>query len=524
MARKKKKNSNSLSKDLITVEAATKQIQSLLSHPDMQMWMFSGAARGLRSKILSVNFETLRNVAHSLPLINAIVNTRVDQVLPFCSLSTAKNDQGFKIKAKKDTKEDPAIVNGLCEFFEQTGFKYDPDREDDFMDFVQMFVRDTIIIDQVGTELQYNRAGEVIAFWAVDAAYIVRVDPEESDYGSNVRFAQVIDDKVYATYTNQNFIYDYKNKRSDLRFRGFGYSYIEMAIDVITTLLFGYRHLRDQFVKDKVPKGFISVMGDADSAQLDAIRRYWHAAMTGAGGEFNLPILPSGKEGVGLDFKQIGQSNKDMEYHKAMMFVSSIIGAVMSMDLAELGIKADDSTAIIGENTAPRLQFSKNRGLKSLLKFLEQHLNKILQKVNKDYVFEFVGIEPEDESLAAELDTKLVGSRKTINELRKEKGEPPLKEDYANVVLHPQAVQIYLADKQQQQQAEAQQQQADSQGSDEEEFNLDDEDFDEDSNSEDDDENGFYPSYDRYSSFQKSLPDSEVDRKNLFKQKSKVII
>jgi hypothetical protein len=51
----------------------------------------------------------------------------------------------------------------LSDFIEQTGFSYDPEREDDFMDYMQMLVRETMIIDQISTEIQYNRVGETVA-------------------------------------------------------------------------------------------------------------------------------------------------------------------------------------------------------------------------------------------------------------------------------------------------------------------------------------------------------------------------
>ena len=83
-------------------------------------------------------------------------------------------------------------------------------------------------------------------------------------------------------------------------------------------------------------------MGDAGKPQLDAIRNYWYAAMSGAGGSWNIPIVPSGKEGVGIDFKLLGHNNKDMEYHKMMLFLSSMIAAVFSIDLMVYYVKVSE--------------------------------------------------------------------------------------------------------------------------------------------------------------------------------------
>jgi hypothetical protein len=212
-------------------------------------------------------------------------------------------------------------------------------------------------------------------------------------------------------------------------------------------------------MKDKVPKGFLQVMGDVGKPQLDQIRNYWYAAMAGAGGQWAIPILPSGKDGVGIDFKTLSQSNKDMEYHKTIMFVSSLMAAVFSIDLAEMGIKTDDSTSLIGENMEPRIQHSKDRGLGSMLAFIEQHMNKIIRKSSPKYRFKFVGLTPEDEQKKSEVRSKQLATHRTIDEIREEDELEPFNEDWSKMPLQPQAVQIYLANKQADQQAEMQKQQ-----------------------------------------------------------------
>lgn len=459
MARKKKKRADKRKpSDLASVESTARKLQSLLNMPEMYGFMRSGFARGVREKILSVGYQTIRNVVDQVPLISAIINTRVEQMNRFLKYTTEKGQPGYEFypadPTKETTEKDQKIYYQLGDFLDQTGLLYDPEREDDFADYIEMLTRETLTIDQIATEMQRNRKGEFIAFWLLDGASIKRVDPKEFRSGSreftatkDTKFCQIVEDKITNLYTADDLIFDYKNKRSDLRFRGFGFSAVEQCINMVTTLLFGYNYLRDQLMRDRVPKGFIQVMGDVGRPQLDAIRDYWYAAMSGAGGQWNIPILPSGKDGIGLDWKNIQTSNREMEYHKLMMFVSSIIAAVFSMDLAEMGIKTDDSTSLIGESSEPRIQASKDRGLAGLLAFIEQHINKIIRKINEAYKFRFVGLEREDETKLAELRKKEVETRMTINELREADGMEPLKDEYADVVLNPQSVQIYNAAK-----------------------------------------------------------------------------
>jgi hypothetical protein len=450
MARKKKKKS---SKELVNPDATIKKLTSQLVDPRVQQWLWHGA-NGVRERVLQMNFDTLRRVTGKLPLINGIINARIDQVLPFTKFATEKGDRGFKFEIEDRTDEfrgsdiDDAEVLQLATFLEQTGFHYDSDREDDLADYVSMMIRDIYEIDQIATEVQKNRLGEVVSFWALDGATIFRVS-DEARFKRGIRFVQMIEEKIYEEYTNEDLIFDYKYKRTDMKHRGYGYSPVEQCIDIITTLLFGYNYIRDQLIKDKMPKGFISVMGDIGTSEMDAIRNYWYAAMSGAGAKWTIPILPSGKDGVGMDFKNLGQNNRDMEYHKTMMFVSSLVAAVFGMDLAELGIKTDDSTALIGENLEPRIQHSKDRGLTSMLSFIEQHINKVIRKSTQKYRFRFVGIEREDQQKKAEIRNKQIVGWKSIDEIREEDELKPFDEDWSKMPLNPQAVQIFLGAKQQ---------------------------------------------------------------------------
>lgn len=444
----RKKKSRKSPDHMVNVDSTIKQLQTQLVDPQVQQWLWNGS-QGVRQRVLQLNFKTLRNISQRLPLINAIINTRTDQILPFCRYAVEDGVKGFTFELERSTRDehegdiDDKEIMQLSEFFEQTGFEFDSDREDDFADYLSMMVRDLYEIDQVATEIQRNRLGEPVAFWALDGATIMRVS-DEKRYSKDVRFVQMIEDKVYNEFKSEDVLFDYRFKRSDIKYRGYGYSPVEQAIDVITTLLFGYNYIRDQLVKDKMPKGFISVMGDVSKPQLDSIRNYWYAAMSGAGGQWAIPILPSGKDGVGVDFKNLGQSNKDMEYHKTLMFVSAIVAAVFSIDLMEMGIKTDDTSSLIGESAEPRIQSSKSRGLASMLSFMEQHVNKVLRKITTKYRFKFVGLEQEDQAKKADIRSKQLATWRTIDEIREEDELEPFDEDWSKIPLHPQAVQIYM--------------------------------------------------------------------------------
>lgn len=456
MARRKTRKRSSTKPSDTSTESTLKKLQSQLTDPRITQWLWAGA-RGVRERIMRLNYDVLRGSVDRLPLINGIINTRIDQIMPYCQYAEEEGDRGYRLvladRAMDESEYSDKEVDDLVRFIDQTGFDYDPEREDDFADFVGMMIRETLVIDQIATEIQFNRVGDARAFWMLDGATIRRVT-DESDFDRGVRYVQQIEQQIYNEYTADMLIFDYKFKRADVRYRGYGYSPVEQALDIITTLLFGYNYIRDQLIRDRIPRGFISVMGDVGKPEMDAIRNYWWTAMTGAGASFNIPILPSGKDGVGVDFKMIGHNAKDMEFHKTLMFVSSLVGAVFSIDLLELGIKTEDTQAVIGESSEPRISSSKDRGLQSLLMFIQQYINKIMRKVGEKYKFVFEGMIEEDYEKQAGIRTKEIAAWRTIDEIREEDGLEPFKEDWSQIPLHPQAIQIFLADKQAERQKE----------------------------------------------------------------------
>jgi hypothetical protein len=413
----------------------------------------------VRDKLLKIDYQTIRNVIDRVPVINAIINVRSEQVRRFCHyIPPNQIGTGYEFyhhnPDHKPTEEDKKVFYRLSQFLENTGFDPDSDREDDLADFLTMFTRDELGVDQNATELQRNLRGEVISYWALDPATIKRIDSKEFNMNNSefqitpeTKYAQVVEGRITNVYGPNDLIFDYKNKRSDIRYRSFGYSQVEQAIDIITTLLFGYTYLRDQLMRDRVPKGFITVMGDVQQQQLDTIRDYWYSAMSGAGGQWSIPIVPSGKDGMGIDWKNISPSNRDMEYHKLMMFITSVICAVFNIDAAELGLKTDDSSSLSEDSGEVKIENSKDRGLAGLLSYIEHHINKIIKKVEPEYGFRFVGVDQKSEKALMDIREIELRTKSTVNEIRAADGEKPINEEWADVVLNPVAVQLMLADK-----------------------------------------------------------------------------
>lgn len=422
--------------NLISMDSSLKKIKTVFE--DQMMLLTRGIASNVRTKVMEINFATLRSMVRRLSIINMIINCREMQCAPFFEPAREIGDPGYVIckKGKLDKKfrGKDKKADKLVEMIEQTGFGYDPMREDDFMDFGKMFLRELLTIDQVAVELQRNRKGEIAAFWLIDGATIMRCTEEGYENNKKYAYVQEIDGQITAAYTRDEIIFDYMYKRADIRHRGYGYSLLEQAVDLITTLILGISYNRDVFTKDTIPQGFLAIQGEADDETIQALERYWYMAMTGVGAKFKIPILPSGKEGTSVDFKKLGQTTRDMDYYRLMMFFLSLFAGVFGMDLAELGIKTDMTQQTLGENIEGRVLYSKDRGLRSILSFMKMFMNKIIRKIDGDYEFIFLGIDPEDEGKKYDIHKRAIESTRTVNEMRAEDGQPALEgEEYDHV-------------------------------------------------------------------------------------------
>ncbi len=434
-----------MSPQLYDMDSSLRKLKTVFE--DKLLLLTRGSVVGnVRERVMDINIDVLRRMAERLSIVSMCVNVRDAQITPFFYPAKQIGEPGFVISKKgkldKRFKSNDKKADMLTEMIQQTGFQYVPDREDDFVDFGKMFLRETLIVDQVAVELQRNKRGQIGAFWLIDGGTIFRCTEDGYEDNPNLAFVQEIDGQIVAAYTKEELIFDYMYKRVDIMHRGYGYSLLQQAVDLITTLILGISYNRDIFTKEKIPKGFIALQGEADRETIEAVERYWYMAMSGAGAKFKIPIIPSGKEGVSIDFKTLNPSNRDMEYYKLMLFFLSLFAGVFGIDLAELGIKTDNTQQSLGENIEGRIKYSKDRGIGSFLSFFKGFMNKILRKIDEEYEMTFVGINPEDEEKKYGVAKKAIDSTRTTNEMREEDGLEPLEGEEYDMTANAALIQI----------------------------------------------------------------------------------
>ena len=395
-----------------------------------------------------IHCRTLRAVAGKAWIINCCITHVSRKIKPFFKPVTSRNERGFIIHKRFETqlskKEDKEAVR-IRDFMVSTGNYVDPSR-DDLVKYAVKLLRDNLTLDQIATEIQYNKKGEPVAFFAVDAATIERVIPEK-EKETNFRYLQIVDGMPAAGYTMDNMIFDFENPRTDIYHSMYGYSLVEQAVDLITSEINTFIYNAGNFTENKLPKGMLLLNSDANSDVIDEMEDYIAEIMSGGPlNQWRIPIIPSGDKDAKLEWKAIN-TNREMEFQAWLDYLSSGVMALFGCSADELGIQSQKSQAMFENGGSDRMAAAKSSLLGDLLVFFESYLNKIVSKINPEYVLEFVGYEKDNPNTVADLDEKEVRTWKSINEKRAEKGLDPIDlgkiENPADLPMNVQLVQLF---------------------------------------------------------------------------------
>lgn len=391
-----------------------------------------------------IHCRTLRAVAGKAWIINCCITHVSRKIKPFFKPVTSRNERGFIIHKRFEsqiTKKQDEEAERIRDFMVSTGNYVDPGR-DDLVKYAVKLLRDELTLDQIATEIQYNKKGEPVAFFAVDAATIERVIPEKEDE-TDFRYLQIVDGMPAAGYTMDNMIFDFENPRTDIYHSMYGYSLVEQAVDLITSEINTFVYNAGNFTENKLPKGMLLLNDDANSDVIDEMEDYIAEIMSGGPlNQWRIPIIPSGKKDAKLEWKAIN-TNREMEFQAWLDYLSSGVMALFGCSADELGIQSQKSQAMFENGGQDRMAAAKSSLLGDLLVFFESYLNKIVSKINPDYVLEFVGYEKDNPNTVADLDEKEVRTWKSLNEKRAEKGLDPINlEEVKNAADLPMNVQL----------------------------------------------------------------------------------
>jgi hypothetical protein len=367
-----------------------------------------------------------------VPLIAAVIQTRVNQIAEFAQPSRDGNNVGFMIRLKDrdavPSESDLETINDLYQFVVDCGdnrIAFDTN----FESFLRMLVRDSLTYDQACFEVIRNRGGGVAGFVNVDSRTIRRtkMSPAERAAGrrdpKKPQYVQVIDNKPKAEFMAQDMCFGIRRPRSDLRFHGYGFPELEEAVGLITHLLNADIYNAANFTNGISVAGIIAVKSKMNPQLFRSFRREFYQMLSGSANAKKTPLVqldPDSNED--LKALNLSASNKDMEFQQWQHYLLKCICALYQIDPMEIGFNFGQEgvrSTLNQEGGAERVLMSKEKGLRPLLRALQQWVNRyVIDQLDNRFELVFTGLDTTTAQEQLRMNVEKVKSIMTINEVR----------------------------------------------------------------------------------------------------------
>lgn len=416
---------------------------------------FQQMASGFKEKPIMLSYHLLQGMSKE-PITNAIIKTRIEQVCDNLHFTYPDQDvtKGFGIRKKMKpgmklvdmydfSYEDEVRIYKLNKFLKNCGNR--PDYEAmDFSDWGKATVRDSLIFDQWATEKVPDRLGRIHSFYPVDAKYIRISNNLDRNYYDDYEranksaeekrkrrknqypsFVQVVDQRIVASFYSDELIFGVRNKTTSLEANGYGLSELEEMIAIVTSLLHTHTFNSNNFKNGALPKGFFRVAPGTSPARIEEFRQMWYNTLRGILKTGSIPILPTEK----VDWVDMQENNKDMEFNSWFELNIKINCALWLIDPAEINfpLSGDSKRHMFQNGTEARIEDSKERGLRPLLRHFENHINRhIISQLDDDFELYFRGLDELDPISQEGLIDKRIRTYYTVDEIRATKRMKPL--------------------------------------------------------------------------------------------------
>lgn len=389
---------------------------------------------------VGLDYDVLLQMSR-VPVISAIIQTRINQVAEFCTPQNSPFDAGFVIGTRERdaeiTDEIKERIASLTAWIETCGEGYKHGGAYDFESFVRMILRDSLTFDQCTFELMRNRRGELVGFVPVDASTVRRASVGEEEKREGRRawaesaFVQVINQNQVAEWDADDLAFGIRRPRTWIYSRGYGYPELEELIRTVTYLVNAETYNASNFVNGIHVNSILAVKSKMSPQLFRAFRRDFYAMLSGAHQAKRTPILqldPESNEEV--TSVNMSSSAEEMGYSTWMGYLTKIACAIYQIDPAELGFVfgSEGVTSSLGQGgPEQRILASRDRGLRPLLRQVQGWINRwIIHEIDPDLSLRFVGLDSEDADSKLKSDIQKVTNYMTINEVRSLNGLEPL--------------------------------------------------------------------------------------------------
>lgn len=393
-------------------------------------------------------FQSMREMVHQTPILNAIIMTRQRQVSRFCRPNErGGRGEGFRIALKdpdaNPTEDQKKSILLLQDFFSSCGWEKKARQRmrlgrDDFTRFMAKLTRETLSLDSmpIETEWKSDKSLGLDGLYAIDGSTI-RLCTEQGYDGDDEIFAlQVVQGQVRTKYTFDDLIYVPRNPRADVLAGGYGLSETELLIRVVTGFMNAFTYNTKYFDSNQIPKGMLHLTGNYGDEDLAAFRRYWNAMVRGINNAWALPVMVSKDQESKASFERFGVEQNEIMFAKWMTFLTSIACAIYAINPDEINFESftAGTSSLSGNDTEQKLASSKDKGLVPLLAYYENlFTDYVVSEYGDDYCFRWTGLNDEDDAQIFERQKLCL----TVNELRALDNLDKITEPWGDAPLNP---------------------------------------------------------------------------------------
>lgn len=410
------------------------------------------AMTGIHPGTWDMSFNTIERLSRlSVPAL--VINHQVDDIAEFCVPQASPYSYGFRITLDDDEKEPTTKQKKRMEEIQrlimQGGGKY---QSGGLEGFVRRILRDSLTFDACGAEILKDRSGQPIGLFAYDAKTIRKRAPDNDwlttgRWGEDPGYVQWVEQRVWAEWAGDEFIYGVRRPRTGLETFGYGFPELEELVTVMTGFARSENYNTVNFTSGIHASTILGIVSTMDTEAFTAYRRMFEANFSAAAQKRRLPMIqldPELKED--LKAVNLGHSNRDMEYSNWMNYQIKLICAAWGVDPASaVGMvfgNEGQSSSLGSASPGERYMQSKSHGIRTKLRWLGQFLTPFVKLLDPEMKFVFAGFESVSEQDKLDMDMKQLGGFVTVNEIRTRYDLPPIEGGAGDVVANPYVSQV----------------------------------------------------------------------------------
>ena len=434
-------------------------------------------ALGYRERPTAATFDVLRSLPVRIPILGGMI-LNATKTLPRVAGKPPKDKgtgvglvcrpKGWK-PGDKLTKSDERfadfLVAGLMRgHMDPNGAGYVK-----LGKFLEQLTYASYVYDQVCYEIIDDMKGRPLT-WLPAASASMRLANQPYTYPIALRddpevpyTTQVYQGQIVQQYGFYEMAFAVRNPRTEIDIGGYGTCEGEMTAHTLAFMLNADLYHTKMFSQGVFAKGIFNIKGNVDPEKYNEFKRDLYLQIMGVK---NAGVMPVTRAPEGIDFIDLRQSSKEMEFGNLYDFSIKVVGAHMLMDPAEIHFRygtVGQKQSLASESNRERVTDSRARWLPPLADFHTDHLTTyIVERWDSDWEARVIGLDALTPKEQHELMEIKLRTTHTVDEARAELGMDPYEisedeDEPGNIIPNPTLVQ-WLG--QQQAAAQADEQQA----------------------------------------------------------------